>query len=194
MLTFYRIYIIASRAGAKAGKRRKGHLMAGKRARAGTAPESLGGVEPASYLLDAVVRLWRATYQTGNVRLRPWKVTLSSYAALRVISEHPELTLAQLARRNFVRPQTMTRIATELERRGWIERQTQRDDGRALALSLTEAGRAALTEMAAEVDQINDTIKRVLDEAQIDQLNGLLRECARQVEAELGEISARDAP
>ncbi len=188
---FYRIHIIASRAMAKPAKQTR--TAAGGRARGATAPEGVGGVEPASLLLDAVVRLWRATYQTGNVRLRPWNITLSSYAALRVIAEHPELTLAQLARRTFVRPQTMTRIATELERRGWIERLTQPQDGRALALSLTQAGEAALAEMATQVDQINDTIARVLDTDQIDQLNTLLRQCARQVEAELGDISPRDA-
>ena len=167
-------------------------MAAGKGASPRATPQGPGGVEPASLLLDAVVRLWRATYQTGNVRLRPWGVTLSSYAALRVIADHPELTLGQLARRNFVRPQTMTRIASELERRGWIERLSQPGDGRALALSLTPAGGTVLTEMAAQVDQINDTIRRVLDDAQIDEINELLRGCARQVEAELGEISPRD--
>ena len=168
-------------------------MTAPKPARSSAAPPDLPSVEPASYMLDAVVRLWRAAYQTGNVRLRPWGVTLSSYAALRVIADQPNLTLAQLARRNFVRPQTMTRIVGQLETRGWIDRQTQPDDERAISLNPTETGRTVLTQMALEVDQINDTIKRVLDALQIDELNELLRSCARQVEAELADISPRDA-
>lgn len=152
-----------------------------------------GTVEPASYLLDAVVRLMRGAHQTGNVRLRPWNITLSSYAALRVIADQPNLTLAQLSRRNFVRPQTMTRIVSELVKRGWIERRTRADDERAMALSLTEQGRTALHQMAKEVDKINETIRRVLADDQIEQVNALLRSCARQVETELGALSPPDA-
>ena len=150
-------------------------------------------VEPASLLLDAVVRLWRGTYQTGNVRLRPWDITLSTYAALRVIADQPDLTLGQLSRRNFVRPQTMTRIVSQLQKRGWIERQTKPGDERAMSLSLTAAGKIVLGEMAVEVGKINETLKIVLTDEQIVQVNTMLRSCARQVEIELGEISPRDA-
>ena len=150
-------------------------------------------LEPGSYLLDAVVRLWRGAHQTGNVRLRPWGVTLSAYAALRVIADQPNLTLAQLSRRNFVRPQTMTRIVNQLVKRGWIERHARPQDGRTQALLLTASGLAALNEMTIEVNKINNTIGRVLDADQIDQLGALLRTCARQVEADLNAVIPPDA-
>ena len=69
-------------------------------------------MEPATYLLDAMARMHHAVFQIGTDRLRPWGITLSSYAALRALDRRPDLTLGQLARRCFVKPQTMTRMVS----------------------------------------------------------------------------------
>lgn len=136
-------------------------------------------------MLDAVSRLFRGAYQTGNVRLRPWNVTLSTYAALRVVADHPDLTLVQLSRRQYSQPQTMTRIVAELVRRGWVERGLRAADRRVRILRATAQGLAVLDEMGTEVNKISDTILRVLDEGQIDQVEMLVRTCYRQVKLEL---------
>ena len=51
------------------------------------------------YLSDAVSRLERAVARIGSLRLRPWHMTLSGYAAMRVLEGQPDLSLAQVSRR-----------------------------------------------------------------------------------------------
>jgi DNA-binding MarR family transcriptional regulator len=150
-------------------------------------------IEPASLVADAATRLHRAVVLTGTGRLRPWRTSLSSYAALRVIAARPDLTLAQLSRRCFVRPQTMTRMVRDLEARGWVIRNRKPGDDRAIAISLAAAGRSALEEMDVEARKINATIERALSEAEIEQLNDLLRRCTLEVEAELRTSYPSDA-
>ncbi len=144
-------------------------------------------MEPATYVVDAVARLQRAVFAIGSQRLQPWNMTLSSYTALRVMANRPELTLAQLARRCFVKPQTMTRIVSELERRGLVQRLPRPESERALSLSLTDRGHTSLAAMNTEVNKINQTITGVLSPEQVDQLDSLLRLCALTVETELKE-------
>ena len=144
-------------------------------------------------MLDAVFRLARASFRAGNIRLRPWGLTLSSYAAMRVISDKPNLTLSQLSRRCFVRPQTMTRIVNELETRGLVERGEHEDSRRAMALTLTTDGERALLEMAVEVNRIDTTLGRVLDADDVRHIDELLRRCALQVERETEGLSKRGA-
>ncbi len=150
-------------------------------------------MEPATYVVDAVVRLYRAVHQIGNLRLRRWDLSLSSYTALRIMANRPDLTLAQLSRRSFVRPQTMTRMVSELERRGFVERHPRPESERALSLRVTELGLAVLVDMDAQVNKINATITQVLDGAEIIQLDTMLRQCALLVEAEIKEVASGKA-
>lgn len=156
-----------------------------------TSPNST--MEPASYVADAATRLHRAVVHTGNARLRPWNISLSSYAALRVMEARPDLTLAQLSLRCFVRPQTMTRMVAQLERRGWVERARHPSDDRALSLRLSKQGCAALHDMDREAKKINETIGQALTPAEIDTLNELLRRCANAVEDALRTAYPQDA-
>jgi DNA-binding MarR family transcriptional regulator len=151
----------------------------------GDSASGLTPITPASFLLDAVTRLNRATVQIGNERLRPWKFTLSSYVALRVIADQPHLTLTQLSRRCFARPQTMTRMVTELQRRGFVERAGRPGDERAMSLTLTTGGRDVLIQMEPVVNKINDTIAAVLTAEQIVEVDDLLRGCAHAVERDI---------
>jgi DNA-binding MarR family transcriptional regulator len=137
------------------------------------------------YLTDAVTRLERAVANIGAMRLKPWRMTLSGYAALKILERQPNLSLAQLSRRCFVKPQTMTRIVAELERRGWVDRSPHPESERAMSLALTAAGRASLSEMAAEVDKIESTLGGMLEPGQFPELVATLRRCAVAVETEI---------
>lgn len=139
------------------------------------------------YLTDAVTRLERAVANIGAMRLKPWRMTLSGYAALKILERQPNLSLAQLSRRCFVKPQTMTRIVAELERREWVDRSPHPESERAMSLALTPAGRASLAEMAAEVDKIESTLEAMLEPGQFPQLVATLRRCAVAVETEIKE-------
>ncbi len=146
-------------------------------------------MDEASSLIDAVFRLERAVTRIGNARLRPWNMTLSSYTALRILANQPHLTLAQLARRCYVRPQTMTRIVTQLENRGFVVRSAHPESERALSLQVTEECMAALDEMGAEVLKISDTLNALLGRDDIVATDSQLRQAALVVESELREMN-----
>ncbi|MDJ0396574.1 MarR family transcriptional regulator [Rhodococcus sp. G-MC3] len=151
-----------------------------------------GQMEPATYVVDAISRLHRAVHQVANLRLRQWNMTLSSYVALRIIADQPSLSLAQLARRGFVRPQTMTRIVSQLEKRGFVERHHRPENERALSLHVTASGEVALTEMGAEVNKINATVGGVLEPAEILELDAMVRRVASAVEADIKDYPSVD--
>ena len=143
----------------------------------------------AGLMLDAVFRLARAAFRIANIRLRPWGLTLSSYAAMRVIADQPQLSLAQVSRRCFARPQTMIRIVRELEARGLVRRSEHEDSRRAMALSLTAEGLVAVREMGAAVSEIDTTLGRVLTPENVSEIDDVLRRCAVLVERETERLA-----
>lgn len=147
-----------------------------------------GGMDEASSLIDAVFRFERAVSRIGNNRLRPWNITLTGYSALRILAAQPHLTLAQLARRCYVRPQTLTRIVSTLAERGWVSRGAHPESERALSLQVTEDGRVALEEMGAEVLRISATLNATLGTDGITAADRQLRQAVLAVEDELREM------
>ncbi|MGW4914501.1 MarR family winged helix-turn-helix transcriptional regulator [Streptomyces sp. NPDC004270] len=150
------------------------------------------GMDEASSMIDAVFRFERAVTRIGNTRLRPWKMTLSSYTALRILANQPHLSLAQLSRRCYARPQTMTRIVTQLENRGFVARDAHPESERALSLQVTEAGMTALGEMSDEVLKISHTLNTMLGRDDIVAADHRLREAALAVENELRDMDRRE--
>ncbi|GLY86098.1 MarR family transcriptional regulator [Actinoallomurus iriomotensis] len=147
--------------------------------------ENTGHDEEMTLLVDAVFRLERAISRIGAMRLRPWRMTLSGYAALHVIEARPNLSLAQLSRRCFVRPQTMTRIVSNLNDAGYVKRKISPGNERAMSLTLTARGRKVLREMDVEVLKINETLGQNLPSEERAKMISLLRSSAVAVEQEI---------
>ena len=78
--------------------------------------------------------------------LRPLGVTTLQYTALTVLDSRGPLSSAQLARRSFLRPQTMHEMVLSLEKRGVIAREPQDGNKRILLARLTDAGRDLLAQ------------------------------------------------
>lgn len=145
-------------------------------------------VDALTYLLDGIFRLERAVTRIGNHRLTPWRMSLSGYAAMHIIDSQPHLSLTQLSRRCFVRPQTMTRIVTSLRERGYVKRSASPDSERAMSLTLTNEGRAALKEMDGEVLRIREAFSETLNPAELEDLTRMLRVSAIRVEQDLRDL------
>lgn len=94
--------------------------------------------EAAATVLDNVSLLARRLRQRPVVGglTQPEAVTLT-----RLTQEAPT-TVADLARAENVRPQSMGAIVASLEAHGLVKRQRDRTDGRRVLLSVTKAGRA----------------------------------------------------
>jgi DNA-binding MarR family transcriptional regulator len=78
--------------------------------------------------------------------LRPLGVTTLQYTALTVLESRGPLSSAQLARRSFLRPQTMHEMVLSLEKRGVIAREPQEGNKRILLARLTDEGRDLLAQ------------------------------------------------
>jgi DNA-binding MarR family transcriptional regulator len=78
--------------------------------------------------------------------LRPLGVTTLQYTALTVLESRGPLSSAQLARRSFLRPQTMHEMVLSLEKRDVIVREPQEGNKRILLARLTDAGRELLAQ------------------------------------------------
>ncbi|MGH9560265.1 MAG: MarR family winged helix-turn-helix transcriptional regulator [Terracidiphilus sp.] len=96
----------------------------------------------AERLHSAAIRLLR------KLRREDEKGSLSGprLSALSVIVFGGPMTLGDLAAAEQVRPPTMTRIVTALERKGLIVRRRNAKDGRSVLLSATAAGKRLLVE------------------------------------------------
>jgi DNA-binding MarR family transcriptional regulator len=101
--------------------------------------------------LYLVKRLELAIRALMDEALRPQGLTTQQYTALTVLQSSGALSSAQLARRSFLRPQTMHEMVLALEKRGLIEREAKPDNRRVLLAKLTDAGRALLADCAAAV-------------------------------------------
>ncbi|MFD3430783.1 MarR family winged helix-turn-helix transcriptional regulator [Nocardia fluminea] len=92
--------------------------------------------------------------------LRPLGLTTLQYTALTVLERRSGLSSAQLARRSFLRPQTMNVMVQTLEERGLIRRDRDPANRRVLVATLTDHGREVLREAGPLVAAIEG---RLLD-------------------------------
>ncbi|MEV6647697.1 MarR family transcriptional regulator [Amycolatopsis sp. NPDC051371] len=90
--------------------------------------------------------------------LRPLGLTTLQYTALTVLEASGALSSAQLARRSFLRPQTMHEMVLALEKRGLIARAPKPDNRRVLLAGLTETGHRLLADCAPAVAEVEDAL------------------------------------
>jgi DNA-binding MarR family transcriptional regulator len=111
--------------------------------------------EPGAPLtLYLVKRLELAIRALLDDALRPVGLTTLQYTALTVLEASGALSSAQLARRSFLRPQTMHEMVLALEKRELIERTPKPGNRRVLLADLTAAGRALLAACAPAVAEV----------------------------------------
>ena len=75
-----------------------------------------------------------------------------------------------------------TRIADELEKRGWIERRESDNDRRCLHLHLTEQGHNFLSQLLPPQHQNLQRLWASLESSEKTQLEGILRKLLRQLD------------
>jgi len=109
--------------------------------------------------------------------LRRHGITTVQYTALSVLQHRGDLSSAQLARRSFVRPQTMHEVVVGLEKQGLIERHPSADRRHVLLARLTPAAHSRLAECRAEVDLIEREMTQGLTGVEVGTLRTLLEHC-----------------
>jgi DNA-binding MarR family transcriptional regulator len=138
-------------------------------------------VEPR--LSYVVARLERAIRQTIHERVREYGLTTLQYTTLSVLGARGELSNAQLARRSYMTPQSMSEVIEALEARGLIERSPHPNHRRVLPARLTKEGRRVLAACDRAVDEAEEEMMVDLDAAQRVALLEGLKSCVRALHA-----------
>jgi DNA-binding MarR family transcriptional regulator len=107
-----------------------------------------------------VARLDRAVRREIDDRVRPHGLTATQYTALSVLARRTGLSNAQLARRSYVTPQSMSQLIAAVERAGLIERTPDPAHRRILRAQLTRKGRRVLAACDEAVDDMERKMLR----------------------------------
>jgi DNA-binding MarR family transcriptional regulator len=101
-----------------------------------------------------VARLERAIRQAISVRVKPYGLTTLQYTTLSVLGHRGELSNAQLARRAYMTPQSMSEVIDALEKKGLVERNPHPNHRRVFPAVLTAQGRRVLKACNDAVDEL----------------------------------------
>ncbi len=121
-----------------------------------------------------------------DAALREEGMTTPQYAALSVLEEEAGLSGAALARRCFVKPQTMNEILVKLEAAGMVERRQHPEHGRVLSAYLTKKGAKRVSRAHGVVEAIEERMLAGLGRKKRSRLLETLRSCVESLEAGRG--------
>jgi DNA-binding MarR family transcriptional regulator len=125
--------------------------LAGERSEASTARVSY-----------VIARLERAVRSAINERVRPYGLTTLQYTTLSVLGRRGALSNAQLARRSYMTPQSMSEVIEALESKGLIKRTQHPNHRRVLPAQLTATGRKVLEACEEAVEEMEEEMLRDL--------------------------------
>lgn len=108
---------------------------------------------------------------------------------LDLISREGPLSPSALARRSGLHPATMTGILDRLERGGWIVRERDPADRRAVLIRAERGRGADVLRLYAGMNSAMDQIIGGYDEAQLELLAGFLQRTAEAGRAAAGELA-----
>lgn len=115
------------------------------------------------YLLKQVELAVRGRVDAAAAELG---LTMPKFVAMSVLARHPGMTAADLARRSFVRPQSMAAVVTSLESLGFISRSQDPADRRNHRLTLTTEGSRLVVELSHLVHEIEEMMLADFTEAE----------------------------
>jgi DNA-binding MarR family transcriptional regulator len=114
-----------------------------------------GGVRTDEPRISYVIaRLERAIRRAINDRVSPHGLTVLQYTTLSVLGRRGELSNAQLARRAYMSPQSMSEVIEALEAKGLVARRPHPNHRRVYPATLTAKGRRVLGKCEQAVDEM----------------------------------------
>jgi DNA-binding MarR family transcriptional regulator len=127
--------------------------------------------EPLGFLMYRVMTSLRPAVAA---ELKPLGLGLPEYVYMRILSEQPGLTSAELARGSNVSAQAANQVLRGLEDRGALSRPAVTPAGRAMPAQLTRRGKALLKRADTAVQRAERQILARLTAEQQSQLKQLL--------------------
>jgi DNA-binding MarR family transcriptional regulator len=111
-----------------------------------------GGLDrDAEALHEALSGLVRLYQFRDRDKICCFDVSVTQSHAVQTLTREGPMTLGDLANRLYLEKSTASRVVDALERKGYVERAPHPDDGRALRLSATVAGRRLVEKIRASL-------------------------------------------
>lgn len=132
-----------------------------------------------------VARLERALRREISELVQPHGLTVPQYTTLSVLSSRSGLSNAQLARRSYITPQTMSEVIVALEEKGLVERAPDPGHRRILRIKVTSKGRRLMARCDAEVEEMEQQMLVELSPEERSRLLDTLRSCVHRLGAGL---------
>jgi DNA-binding MarR family transcriptional regulator len=116
------------------------------------------------------------------VGMRRWGLRRGAFMVLALVKANPGLSQTALVHETGIQKTLLVALLHELEERGLVVRQTLASDRRHNQLFLTEAGDAAVGEMAEIVARIEAPIHQALSSAALNELKTALDRALAAIE------------
>ena len=135
----------------------------------------------ANRLGNTIKRAEQALIARKTDVLRQFDLTVPRYSVLLLLSLFPGgMSAAQLARESMVTPQTMSTVLTNLEKRGWTEREPSQLHQKVVVNTLTKAGRAVLKKADKEALRVEDGLRAEYTAAELSQFEDYLERAIKK--------------
>lgn len=120
-------------------------------------------------------------------------MSAAQYTALTVLERRPGITSSELARRSFVRAQTMAATLEPLLKDGLVRREHDPDNGRRMLLYLTGTGAAAIARLAEPLAVLEEQLVTGFTAAERAKFAELLRRSSHSLATASREQSRKAA-
>ena len=132
-----------------------------------------------------VARLERALRRELAQRIQPTGLTVPQYTTLSVLRSRSGLSNAQLARRSYITPQTMSEVIGALEEKGLVDRAPDPGHRRILRITVTAKGKRVMSRCDVAVNDMEQQMLGELSEPERAELLQSLRSCVHMLGAGL---------
>jgi DNA-binding MarR family transcriptional regulator len=130
---------------------------------------------PDGYLIYLVKQVEMGIRRPFEDLIARYGMSTAGYTALTVLQNRPGLTSSELARRSFVRAQTMAETVTALTAADLVRREKDPAHGRQILLYITDVGLERIAGLSADVTRLESYLIRGLVGAEPTELVRALR-------------------
>lgn len=127
------------------------------------------------------------TKNTASVYQRKFGLTMNEWRLIALIDAAENISLNRLASQAQFDKGLTSRIVVKLIERGVISRQTDPNDARGIALSLTEQGQALVAEVFPQAVELNKQLQSCLTRSERETLAVVLQKMTHQARAMLDQ-------
>jgi DNA-binding MarR family transcriptional regulator len=161
--------------------------MANDKSKQGKRREFLAGYLP--YLLN---RLTREMLRGVDRQFQERGLTVSKWRILAVLSDRGTCRFGELAHLTSIEPATLSRFVGALIRDGLIRRRRSSSDARAVTIGLTEKGEHAFSGTLPWALDVENTLVRKIDPADVAKLKLMLKRMYANIHEEFGDSEDQD--